>query len=78
MAVVAWLGLQLDRVESTALLFALDDLRGDLIDQLLLGSVIPARANQRIPATRIVDAFLRGLGPWAGAHHVLRAIIPGH
>lgn len=52
----------LDRVESPALLFALEDLRNQLVDQLLSASVAPARANQRYPAAQIVDAFLRGLG----------------
>src|SRR5207249_793735 len=55
----------LDRVESPALPFALDELRQQLIDRLLSASVVPARATQRYPATRIVEAFLGGLGPLA-------------
>ncbi len=55
----------LDRIESPAQLFPLDDLRRQLIDQVLSASVVPARANQRYPATKIVDVFLSGLGPSA-------------
>lgn len=52
----------LDRVESPALLFPLDDLRQHLIDQVLGASVVPARADQLRPAGELVDAFLHGLG----------------
>ncbi len=52
----------MDRVESPALLFPLDELRKQLIDDVLSAAVVPARANQRYPAAQIVDAFLRGLG----------------
>jgi type III restriction enzyme len=52
----------LDRVESPALLFPLDELRQQLADQVLGASVVPARANQRGPAGDIVDAMIRGLG----------------
>ncbi len=54
-----------DRVESPATLFPLDELRRQLMDQVLGAPVVPARANQQHPAGEIVDAFLRGLGPQA-------------
>ena len=52
-----------DRVESPALLFPLDDLRQQLVTQVLGASIVPARAKEQRPAGKIVDAFLRGLGP---------------
>jgi type III restriction enzyme len=55
-----------DRVESPASLFPLDELRTQLISTLLSAAVVPARANQRRPAGKIVDAFIRGLGASAG------------
>jgi type III restriction enzyme len=51
----------LDRVESPASLLPLDDARQQLIDQVLMAPVVPARPNQRRPAAEIVDAFIRGL-----------------
>lgn len=51
-----------DRVESPASLFPLQDVRQQLIGQVLAAPVVPARANQVRPAGEIVDAFLRGLG----------------
>ena len=55
----------LDRVDSPATLFPLEELRQQLIDQVLAAPVVPARANQRRPSAEIVEAFLRGLGPHA-------------
>ena len=52
----------MDRVESPAMLFPLDELREQLLDQVLGASVVPARVNQRKPARDIVDAMIRGLG----------------
>jgi type III restriction enzyme len=52
----------LDRVESPATLYPLDDLRARLLDQVLGAPAVPARANERRPAGEIVDAFLQGLG----------------
>jgi type III restriction enzyme len=52
----------IDRVESPATLFALEDLRAELIQQVLGAPAVPSRANQRIPAGKIVDAFIQGLG----------------
>jgi type III restriction enzyme len=60
-----------DRVESPATLFPLEELRGKLIDQLCSAPVAPARGNQRVPARRIVDSFLNGLG--THAEHILSA-----
>jgi len=54
-----------DRVESPAFLFPLNDLRQQLIDQVLHAPVVPARAKERRPAGEIVDAFLRGIGSQA-------------
>jgi type III restriction enzyme len=54
-----------DRVESPATLFPLDDLRQRLVAQVLGASVVPARANEQRPAHEIVSAFLRGLGSQA-------------
>lgn len=53
----------LDRVESPALLFPLDDLKQSLVTQVLGASVVPARAKEQRPAGQIIDAFLQGLGP---------------
>jgi type III restriction enzyme len=39
------------------------DARRLLIEQVLTAAVVPARANQVRPASEIVDAFMRGLGP---------------
>lgn len=60
-----------DRVESPATLFPLDELRAQLIEQLCAAPVVPARSNQRLPARRIVDSFLNGLG--AHAENILSA-----
>lgn len=54
-----------DRVESPASLFPLEDARQQLVQHVLAASVVPARANQFLPSSKIVDAFLRGLGPQA-------------
>lgn len=51
----------LDRVESPATLFPLEDLKADLTEQILAAPAVPARANQRRPAGQIVEAFIRGL-----------------
>jgi type III restriction enzyme len=40
----------------------LEDLRSELINQVLGAPAVPSRANQRIPAAKIVDAFIQGLG----------------
>ncbi|MHB8575469.1 MAG: DEAD/DEAH box helicase, partial [Dehalococcoidia bacterium] len=55
----------LDTVESPASLFPLEDLRRQLVDQLLGAPIVPARANQRRPAGQVVDMFLEGLGSQA-------------
>jgi type III restriction enzyme len=52
----------LDRVESPATLFPLDELREQLVTQVLSAPIVPARANQRRPAAEIVNAFMQGLG----------------
>lgn len=61
-----------DRVVSPASLFPLDELREQLVAQVLSSPIVPARANQRRPAGEIVDAFLKGLGADA------RAILSGY
>lgn len=57
----------LDRVESPAALFPLEDLRRQLIEQVLGADGSPARAKERRPAADIVDAFIKGLGSTADA-----------
>lgn len=52
-----------DRVASPARLFPLQDLRRELLMQVLGAPVVPARPNERQPAADIVDAFLKGVGP---------------
>ena len=52
----------IDRVESPASLFPLDELRTQLVATILSAPVVPARANQQRPAGKIVDAFVHGLG----------------
>lgn len=51
-----------DRVESPATLFPLDELQTQLVSTLLSSAVVPARANQLRPAGKIVGAFISGLG----------------
>jgi type III restriction enzyme len=52
----------IDRVESPAILLPLDQLRDQLVQQVLGAPAVPARANERRPASEIVDAFIQGLG----------------
>jgi type III restriction enzyme len=54
-----------DRVESPATLFPLDELRQRLMAQVLGAGIVPARVNEQRPAGEIVDAFTRGLGTQA-------------
>lgn len=54
-----------DRVASPALVFPREEARSTLIERVLMAPIVPARANQRYPASEIVDAFLHGLGPSA-------------
>lgn len=55
----------LDRVESPATLYPLDEVRADLLDHVLAAPAVPARVSERRPASEIVDAFLDGLGTQA-------------
>ncbi len=55
-------GRAVDRVDSPATPLSLEDARGQLAARVLGAPVVPARVNQRGPATDIVDAFMRGLG----------------
>ncbi len=57
----------IDRVESPATLFPLEELREHLTQEVLGAPAVPARANQRRPAGEIVDAFIKGLGSSADA-----------
>lgn len=61
----------IDRVESPASLFPLEELREQLIDAILNAPAAPARANQRRRAAEIVDMFVSGLG--ASAETILSA-----
>jgi type III restriction enzyme len=54
-----------DRVESPALLLPLDDATQRLVAHVLAAPVVPARPQEQQPATRIVEAFLQGLGSHA-------------
>jgi type III restriction enzyme len=51
-----------DKVISAARLFPLEDLREQLLEQLLASPVVPARANQRAAAAPLVQKFFDGLG----------------
>jgi len=51
-----------DHIRSTPTLFAIDDLRAQLVDLVLASPAVPARANQRKAVAPLIDAFLDGLG----------------
>lgn len=51
-----------DRIDSQAVLFSLPEIRQHLLDVVMNAPIVPARANQRMPAGEIVDAFLAGVG----------------
>ncbi|MEY2424364.1 MAG: type restriction enzyme [Acidimicrobiaceae bacterium] len=54
-----------DHIRSTPTLFAMDDLRLQLVDLVLASPAVPARADQRKAVAPLIDAFLDGLGDQA-------------
>ena len=56
-----------DRITSQGALFPLVELRGLLLERILLASVVVARPKERTAAEPLVDAFLAGLGDKATA-----------
>ena len=51
-----------DRIRSAPTLFALDELRTDLVEMVLASPSVPARANQRAAVAPLIEAFFEGLG----------------
>lgn len=60
-----------DRIRSESTLFALQDLRTQLVEMVLGSAAVPARASQRAAVAPLMDAFFEGLG--AKADEVLSA-----
>lgn len=51
-----------DRIRSAPSLFALEDLRTQLIEMVLASPSVPARASQRAAVAPLIEAFFDGLG----------------
>lgn len=51
-----------DQIRSAPTLFALDQLRAELVDMVLASPSVPARTSQRKAVAPLIDAFLEGLG----------------
>jgi type III restriction enzyme len=51
-----------DRVQSMPTLFAMDDLRTQLVEMVLASPAVPARKDQRAAVAPLMDAFFAGLG----------------
>lgn len=51
-----------DKIRSTPTLFALDELRTQLVEMVLGSAAVPARKNQRAAVAPLMDAFFAGLG----------------
>jgi type III restriction enzyme len=51
-----------DKVAANATLFALDDLRSQLLDMILASPAVPGRKDQRAAAAPLMEAFFNGLG----------------
>jgi type III restriction enzyme len=51
-----------DHVASVPTLFALQDLRGQLVDMVLASPAVPARKDQQAAVVPLMDAFFAGLG----------------
>ena len=51
-----------DRIRSDPTLFALQDLRAQLVEMVLASPAVPARATQRGAVAPLLDAFFEGLG----------------
>lgn len=56
-----------DRVQSSQTLFAIDELRAQLVDMVLASPPVPARKDQQAAVAPIIDAFFAGLGAKAVA-----------
>jgi len=56
-----------DAVVSPAITIPLGTVREQLLTYLLNSPIVPARANEQLPAEHIVDAFIEGLGPDAAS-----------
>ena len=65
-----------DTIEASADLFPLDKLRSDLMRLVLSADVVPSRVEEKRHLTRILDAFVEGLGARAQealSHYLDRA-----
>jgi len=51
-----------DHIRSVPTLFALSDLRAQLLDMVILSPAAPARVRERAAAEPLIEAFLKGLG----------------
>jgi type III restriction enzyme len=51
-----------DHVKPVTTLFALQDLRGQLVEMVLASPAVPARRDQRAAVVPLMDAFFTGLG----------------
>jgi type III restriction enzyme len=60
-----------DRIRSDSTLFALQDLRTQLVEMVLASPAVPARTSQRAAVGPLIDSFFEGLG--AKADEVLSA-----
>lgn len=60
-----------DHIRSAPTLFAIDELRKDLVEMVLASPAVPARPNERKAVAPLIDAFMEGLG--AQAEEVLSA-----
>jgi type III restriction enzyme len=54
-----------DKIHSTPTLFALEDLRAQLVEMVLGSPAVPARANQRAAVAPLMNSFFEGLGEQA-------------
>jgi type III restriction enzyme len=60
-----------DRIRSDSTLFALQDLRTQLVEMVLASPAVPARTSQRAAVAPLIESFFEGLG--AKADEVLSA-----
>ena len=68
--------LRMSTIEASADLFPLDKLRSDLMRLVLSADVVPSRVEEKRHLTRILDAFVEGLGARAQealSHYLDRA-----
>jgi type III restriction enzyme len=55
-----------DRVQSIPTLFAVEELRNQIVEMALASSAVPARKDQRAAVAPLMDAFFAGPGSHAG------------